>query len=115
VGRLNIHKYESASGRDMIYAYLDTLPTNEKAEGVATLELLRQKRLNELTIKKWRGKVWEVYFQQNNRMFYITVDNTDIYVLHACRKQKNKTEKRDSDIVVNRAKMLGLQLSKKFI
>jgi phage-related protein len=36
-------------------------------------------------------------------------------MLHACRKQKNKTEKRDSDIIIKRAKELGEKLSKKII
>jgi hypothetical protein len=36
-------------------------------------------------------------------------------MLHACRKQKNKTEQTDSGIVVKRAKELGNVLSKKII
>ena len=47
-------------------------------------------------------------------MEYI-VDGQDVHMLHACRKQKNKTEKQDSAIVIKRAKELGKQLSKKFI
>ena len=45
----------------------------------------------------------------------ITVDKENIYLLHACRKQKNKTEKRDKDLVRKRASELGKQLGKKFI
>jgi phage-related protein len=43
------------------------------------------------------------------------VDGQDVYMLHACRKQKNKTEKQDSVIIIKRAKELEKQLSKKFI
>jgi len=43
-------------------------------------------------------------------MFYVVVEDTDIYILHACRKQKSKTEKRDSEIVIKRAKELGNKL-----
>ena len=57
----------------------------------------------------------EVYFFKHNRIFYVAIDNTDAYMLHACRKQKNKTEKTDSDIVIKRAKELGEMLSKKII
>ena len=46
---------------------------------------------------------------------YFTVDKENIYLLHACRKQKNKTEKRDKDLVRKRASELGKQLGKKFI
>ena len=34
-------------------------------------------------------------FYKHNRIFYITVDKDNIYLLHACKKQKNKTEKKD--------------------
>lgn len=57
----------------------------------------------------------EVYFYKHNRIFYITVDGNDIYLLHACKKQKNKTEKKDSKIVKKRAKELGKELGKTFI
>lgn len=40
---------------------------------------------------------------------------SDIYLLHACRKQKNKTEKKDKNIVIKRAKELGILLKKSFI
>jgi phage-related protein len=45
----------------------------------------------------------------------ITVDNDNIYLLHACHKQKNKTEKKDASIVRKRAKELNQMLGKKFI
>ena len=38
-----------------------------------------------------------------------------MYLLHACRKQKNRTEKNDKNIVIKRAKELGKELGKDFI
>lgn len=38
-----------------------------------------------------------------------------MYLLHACRKQKNKTEKKDRRIVIKRAKEIGSLLKKTFI
>ena len=51
---------------------------------------------DKILFKRWEKKVYEVYFQKNNRVFYITVDKENIYLLHSCRKQKNKTEKKDA-------------------
>ena len=48
-------------------------------------------------------------------MFYIAVDSNNIYLLHACRKQKNQTEKKDKKIVIKRAKELGKALGKVFV
>ena len=43
------------------------------------------------------------------------IENEDVYLLHACRKQKNKTEMTDKNIVITRAKELGKLLNKSFI
>ena len=56
-----------------------------------------------------------MYFYKHNRIFYVTVNEDEIYVLHACRKQKNKTEKKDKKIIENRAKEIGRKLNEKFI
>ena len=79
------------------------------------LDKFEKNELDTLTIKPWQGKISEVYFYKHNRIFYVIVDEQDVYMLHACRKQKNKTEKQDSAIVIKRAKELGKHLSKKFI
>ena len=42
----------------------------------------------------------------------MTIDSNNIYLLHACRKQKNQTEKKDKKIVIKRAKELGKALGK---
>lgn len=67
---------------------------------------------DKIRFKRWEKKVYEVYFQKDNRIFYIVVDKENIYLLHSCRKQKNKTEKTDVKIVRKRAKELGKQLGK---
>lgn len=69
-------------------------------------------KFESILLKKWDKKIYEVYFYKHNRIFYITVDKDNIYLLHACKKQKNKTEK---NIVIKRAKELGRMFNKKFI
>lgn len=112
---MRVHTYESSSGRDLIMEYINSLSKPEIVDGLSVLQSMENGRMDELNIKPWQGKVWEVYFYKHNRIFYITVDGNNIYLLHACRKQKNKTEKTDKNIVINRAKELGSLLNKKFI
>lgn len=38
-----------------------------------------------------------------------------MYLLHACRKQKNQTEKKDRKLVIKRAREIGKLLGKIFI
>jgi phage-related protein len=112
---MNVYRYRTAGGKDLILDYISGLGKMEIVDGLSVLEKFEQGVLDSLTIKPWQGKVCEVYFYKHNRIFYVIVDGQDVYMLHACRKQKNKTEKRDSEIVIKRAKELGKLLSKKFI
>lgn len=112
---MNVYNYKTAGGKDLIVDYIDKLPNDENADGMAVLKCLKEDELEKLRITHWRGSIYEIYFYKNNRLFYVSIEGKDAYLLHACRKQKNKTEKKDGDIVVKRAKELGSKLGKKFI
>jgi len=112
---MNIYHYMTSGGKDLILDYIMSLSKPEIVDGLSVLECFEKDELEKLTIKPWRGKVWEVYFYKHNRIFYVAIDDRDAYMLHACRKQKNKTEKTDSEIVMKRAKELGDALSKKIV
>lgn len=110
-----LHKYLSDSGRDLIMEYLDSLSEEERIDGLSVLECMENGEFDKILFKRWDKKIYEVYFRKHNRIFYITVDSNNIYLLHACRKQKNQTEKKDKKIVIKRAKELGRELGKVFI
>ena len=110
-----LHSYFSNSGRDLILDYINSLPEEEKTDGLSVMECMENGEFEKIKFKQWEKKVYEVYLQKHNRIFYITVDQDNIYLLHACRKQKNKTEKIDAKIVRKRATELGKLLNKKFI
>lgn len=112
---MTLHSYFSSSGRNLILDYINSLPEDEKIDGLSVIELMENEEFDKVTFKRWEKKVYEVYFQKHNRIFYITVDKNNIYLLHACRKQKNKTKKKDREIVRKRAKELGTMLNKTFI
>ena len=112
---MRVHNYETSGGKDLIMDYIKNLSKPEVIDGLSVLEHFQNNELNELDIKQWQGKVWEVYFYKHNRMFYVVIEDSDVYVLHACRKQKNKTERRDSEIVIKRAKNLENKLSRKIL
>lgn len=112
---MTLHSYYSNSGKDLILEYINSLPASEKVDGLTVMGYMEKGEFDKILFKRWEKKVYEVYFQKNNRIFYIAVDKENIYLLHACRKQKNKTEKTDANIVRKRAKELGRELKKKFI
>lgn len=110
-----IHDYETRSGKALVKDYILNLPEAEKVDGLSVLKDMEDNKFDALLIKRWESKVFEVYFRKHNRIFYIVADENNIYLLHACRKQKNKTEKTDGELVRKRAKELGGLLNKKFI
>ena len=112
---MTVHNYETAGGKDLILDYINHLSKPEIIDGLSVLEKFENDELDQLDIKTWQGKIKEVYFYKHNRLFFVIIEDEDVYMLHACRKQKNKTEQKDSDIIIKRAKELGNALSKKFI
>ena len=112
---MTVHNWGTTGGKDLIRDYIRKLSANERIAGFSVLEALEENRLDELEIKPWRGKISEIKFYKFNRIFYVIADGEDMYLLHACGKQKNKTETRDSELVIKRAKELGERLSKKFV
>ena len=112
---MNIHTYTSASGRDVIKEYIDSLAEDEQIDALSVLQCMEKDEFQKVEYKRWQKKIYEVYFRKHNRIFYVTADQNNLYLLHACRKQKNKTENKDKKIVLRRAKELGDELGKKFV
>lgn len=112
---MKVISYFSTGGKDLIREYINGLQVDERVDGYSVLKNMEDNRFDELTVKRWQGKVWEVYFYKHNRIFYVTMQGDKVYLLHACRKQKNKTEKTDSNIVKKRAKELETELNTKIL
>ena len=93
---MKIISYYSQTGNDLIEKYIKSLTVVERIDARNVLNQLKEGQTDTLTIKHWAGKIMEVYFYKHNRIFYVTADAESIYLLHVCRKQKNKTEKGDS-------------------
>lgn len=112
---MKINSYYSKNGTDLIEKYIQNLTMDEQVDAYDVLRQLEQGKTDTLFIKRWEGKVQEVYFYKHNRIFYVVADKDNIYLLHACRKQKNKTEMKDARIIRARAKELSKMLEKKII
>jgi phage-related protein len=112
---MNVHEFRSVGGKSYIRKFLDTLSAEEKSFGEDIILHLEEEGLDGLDTKRWQGKIWEIYFPKHNRIFYVTQNDNDIYLLHACKKQKNKTEKADREVVIKRTQILEIQLGRKLI
>ncbi len=106
---MNVYTYKTAGGKDLIINYLDKLPVKEGAEGYYILEKLEEEGmsfLKTLNTRQLDQKLWEIKFYQHNRIMYIIIDKNNIYLVHACQKQKGKAEKHELDKARKRIKCL---------
>jgi phage-related protein len=96
----------TSGGKDLIRDYLDNLPKKESVEGYYIIELLEIYGINaldSLNTRQLDKKIWEIKFYRHNRIMYLLIDQDNIYLLHACKKQKDKAEKFELDTARKRA------------
>ncbi|SKC70482.1 type II toxin-antitoxin system RelE/ParE family toxin [Maledivibacter halophilus] len=115
---MNVYRYTTRGGKDLITKYLDELPLRERAQGYEIMEALEEEGLtllDELDTRQLKKKLWEIKFNYKDRMMYVIADEDNFYILHACKKQKGKAEQFELNKAIRRAKELGKQLGKKFV
>lgn len=114
---MNIYTYETNGGKDLIYEYIEKLPRSEKADAHTILTNLEKDgtlALEVLNTRQLKKKLWEIKFSQN-RLMYVIADKENMYILHACKKQKGKAEKFELNKAISRAKELGNELGQDFV
>jgi len=92
---MGVFTYHTSGGKDIILEYIDNLPKDESALAYAILDQLERygfDALQYLDTRQVRNKLWEIKFRRQNRIFYVTVEGKNVYLLHACKKQKERAE-----------------------
>lgn len=117
-GPMNIYRYTTNGGKDLILDYINKLPKKQEAIARGILKNLQLDGLDALEVlntRQLRKKLWEIKFFDDNRLMYVVADDDNFYILHACKKQKGKAEKFELDTAIDRAKELGRELGKSFV
>lgn len=99
-----VYTYKTSGGKDLILEYIEKLPKREYFEALAIIEYLEEDNLHLLNTRQLKGKLWEIKFYRHNRIMYVLLDSDNIYLLHACKKQKGKAEKFELEKALKRAK-----------
>jgi len=105
-----IHFYKTIGGKNLILDFIYSLSKEEKAEALYILSILESgsvNSLNHLEVKHFHEKIYEIKFRKHNRFFYVLENNENLYILHACKKQKNRAEIKDKNLVIKRSKEIG--------
>ena len=109
---MEIHDYKTIGGKNLIKEYISTRPMDERRELYRIrheIILNGLEAFQTLNTRQIRGKLYEIKYS-DNRIMYIIKDGENVYFLHACQKQKGKTEKVDIDTALNRAKELNIKV-----
>ena len=104
---MRIYDYTNNGGKNLILDYIDSLDDITKEAIYSARELIfvhGMKGLESLKCRKLYEKIYELKIK-NQRLAYF-VKNDSIYFIHIFKKQKNKTEKKDINIVKQRYSML---------
>lgn len=103
---MKLNYYTTEGGKNLIFKYLDKLPNDQKADGYAILKDLEENGFDALEGMDTRleGKLWEIKFYRHNRVMYVVLDVDNIYLPHACKKQKGKAEKFEIETAKSRLK-----------
>ena len=110
--KLRIHDYHTAAGKNLIKEYLSKLPKTEMYVGYGIRHKIGSKGMDafiELDTRQLKGKLWEIRFSKN-RIMYVIADKKNVYMLHACKKQKGKAEQFELDTAIQRAKDEGFDV-----
>ena len=107
---MKIVDYTTKGGKNLILSYIEKLPNELK---IKVLKLRKEIEENDYRIfeildtKKLLGKLYEIRVS-NQRIAYVVVDKEVVYFVHIFKKQKNKTEKDDLNIAIERVKKKGI-------
>lgn len=101
--------YTSGAGRSYIEYFLNQLPKNDRATILSVFEDIKQFGLSAIgcQFRHMEGKLWEIKIKTQSggyRFFYVLLDHETMMVLHAYKKQGQKTPIHELDIARKRLK-----------
>lgn len=102
-----IEFYLTSSGRSPVAEYVRALPVDERAEIDAVLEDLATHGLKAplVLMRQTEGKLWELRVPPRTRIFYVVIEGNRMILLHAYKKQSQKSPARE--IETARRRMAG--------
>ena len=92
--------YNVSFNNRQVEKYVNALSNKEQVDFYRVLERMSIGKIEEVDTKKWRDKIFEVYFKNSNRLFYV-IEKGVIFLIYACRKTKGKTTSKDAKNIMS--------------
>jgi phage-related protein len=111
---MRIRFWTSSSGRSPVANWLENLPLTDRAKIAAILAQIEQVGFETAgcDFRQIQGKLWELKIRSIGggfRIFYITITGPEMILLHALRKTKQKTPKKDLELALKRMEALSYE------
>jgi phage-related protein len=94
------------SGREPVREYVTALPETDRASIAGDMEFIRDYGIRNAPIvtRKLKDKLWEIKTgtRHQQRIFYCVVRGDTLYLLHACKKQKEGSQADDVELAYKR-------------
>jgi phage-related protein len=101
---VRIRYYRSARGDEPVRDYIAGLPSRERDDWDEALTLLGVLGLDApVSLRQLDGKLWEIRVG-GHRVAYVVVSGPEMVLLHAFKKQGQRTPRHDLDLARRRAK-----------
>jgi phage-related protein len=105
---MNVYYYRTSSGREPVREYIEGLPVEDRVSIAGDIRLIIQFGIfgAPIVTRKLKGKLWEIKTgtRHQQRIFYCVVSEKGVIFLHACKKQKEGSQRGDVDLAYKRMK-----------
>ena len=99
-----VNFYKTPSGRNPVLDYLGTLEKFEEAQVLRSIAKIRQFGLKAACqFRQIEGKLWEIKIS-SSRIFYVTLEEQEMLLLHAYKKQGQKLPHKEREVALKRMK-----------
>jgi len=101
---VRIRYYRSGRGDEPVRDYLAALPAHDRDAWDEALTLLGIFGVEApVSLRQLRGKLWEIRVGRH-RVAYVLISGPEMVLLHAFKKQGQRTRQQDLDLALKRAK-----------
>jgi len=101
---VRIRYYQSLRGDEPVREYVRGLPARERDDWDEALTLLASFGVEApVSRRQLQGKLWEIRVGRH-RVAYVLITGPEMGLLHAFKKQGQRTSRRDLELAIKRAK-----------
>jgi len=104
---MRIFFYKTKNGKELVDEYINKFEKVDEAKIRNCLIELQKEGLNspKVTLRQIQGKLWEIKIKTSGggyRIFYVTIENEIMVLLHIYKKQSQKAPKKEINIALKR-------------